>query len=151
MGLALLRLRDADLEYAVGEVRLDALRVDPAGKREAAREPSETPLGAMEARSVLTALVLPLAGDGEGSVLHLDRDVLLPHAREVGGQGDRLLRLAEVHGGLPASRAVAVARGSEERVEEPVHVLLEGIGLEGRVPTNESGHLILLGSEGVDN
>ena len=92
--LALLGLRDADLEDAVVELGRHGARVDALGERQRAGEAAEGPLDAVVALLALLVLGLALARDGEDVVLELDGDVLLgagPGGRR-GARSDRRSR-----------------------------------------------------------
>src|SRR3954453_7558142 len=78
--LALLRLRDPDLEHAVRERRLDLLAVDPVGQSEVGAERAELALDSVEAALLLGVLRLALAGDRERAVVQLDVHVALGQA-----------------------------------------------------------------------
>jgi hypothetical protein len=67
--LALLGLRDVDLEDAVVEVGLDGVGVDTLREGQAAREAAERALDAVVALVLVRALGLALARDGERRIL----------------------------------------------------------------------------------
>src|SRR5947209_7737374 len=73
--LALLGLRDADLEHAAVEGGLHGLGVYALRKRQRAGEGTPRTLDAVVALLVLLVLSLALARDGEDVVLELDVDV----------------------------------------------------------------------------
>src|SRR5581483_5234562 len=72
VGLALLGLRDADLEDPLVEVGADLLGVDLLRQRHRSREAAERALDTVEAVRPLLVLGLALPGDGENAVLDLD-------------------------------------------------------------------------------
>src|SRR4051812_44129008 len=78
--LALLGLRDADLEHPAVEARRHGVGVDALGQGQRAGEGAERALHAVEALLALLVLGLALARDGQRAVLELDLDVLLRHA-----------------------------------------------------------------------
>src|SRR3954471_15870727 len=136
--LALLGLRDPDLEHAAVEAGAHRLGVDPLRQRQRAREGAERALHAVEALVALLVLGLALAGDGQRAVLELDLDVLLRHAGEVGAQDEVVTGLDEVHGRHPAAQhgagVAAAGGGVEDGVEEAVHLALQRARLAGRPP-----------------
>src|SRR5829696_8916285 len=145
-GLALLGLRDAHLEHPAVELRVHGRRVDALRQREGAGERSEGPLHAVEALALVLVLGLALAGHGQDVVLELDGHVGLRHARQVGAEDELLLGLEQIHRRGPAARGRGVARGCrvEGRVEQPVHLGLEGAQLTERLPAHDGHDLHLL-------
>src|SRR4051812_49486926 len=139
--LALLGLRDPDLEHAAVEACGHRLGVDPLRQRQRAREGAERALHAVEALLALLVLGLALAGDGQRAVLELDLDVLLRHAGEVGAQDEVVTGLGEVHGRHPAAQhgtgVAAAGGGVEDGVEEAGPLSLPRGPPRGRLPTAE--------------
>src|SRR3954469_5054368 len=138
--LALLGLGDAHLEPAAVEGGGDGVGVDALGQRERPAELAEGPLHPVEALLLVLVLGLALAGHGQDVVLELDRDVLLRQAGQVRPQDEVLVGLDEVHRRDPPPGGSAVAarrRRVEERVEQPVHLTLEGAELAGRLPADK--------------
>src|SRR3954470_11332426 len=80
MRLALLRLRDPDLEDAVAELGVDRVGVDALGQAQRPREAAESPLDPVIAVGLLLVLGPALTGDGEDVVVDLDVDVVLAQA-----------------------------------------------------------------------
>src|SRR3954447_662649 len=145
--LALLGLRDPDLEHAAVELGADRLGVDALRQRQRAREGAEGALHAVEALLAVLVLGLALAGDGERAVLELDVDVGLAHAGEIGAEDEVLAGLDEVHRRHPPALDIpgAVRRSVERGVEEAVHLALQRIQLAGRLPADD-GHRTFLPS-----
>src|SRR3954471_22219889 len=146
--LALLGLRDPDLEHAAVELGADRLGVDALRQRQRAREGAEGALHAVEALLAVLVLGLALAGDGQRAVLELDVDVVLAHAGEIGAEDEVLAGLDEVHRRHPAAQDVptgAVRRRVEHGVEETVHLALQRVDLAERLPADD-GHRTFLPS-----
>src|ERR671914_887225 len=143
--LALLGLRDADLEHAAVEARADRVGVDALRERQRAGEAAERALDAVVALLVGLMLGLALAGDRERALLDLDLDVLLAHAGQIGPQDEVVAGLHEVHGRHPAPHRLAIARRRrvEDGVEEPIHLVLERAELAKRLPAHDRHCLIL--------
>src|SRR3954453_21144269 len=78
--LPLLGLRDANVEHALMERRLDRVRIDALGQGQRAAELAERALESEEALLLALVLSLALAADRQRAVVELDRDVLLLHA-----------------------------------------------------------------------
>src|SRR4051794_21297729 len=130
--LALLGLRDPDLEHAVAEGRLDPVRVHSVRERQRAAEATERALYPVPALLALLVLRLPLARDGERSVLNLDVDVTLAETGQVRLQDEVVLGLDEVDRRHPPPGLVGL---SEERVED-------AIDLTGkRLRLHQQGHV----------
>src|SRR3954470_11673337 len=146
--LALLGLRDPDLEHAAVEPGGHRLGVDPLRQRQRAREGAERALHAVEALVAVLVLGLALAGDRERAVLELDVDVLLTHAGEIGAEDEVLAGLDEVHRRHPPAQDVpgAVRRRVEHRVEQAVHLALQRVDLAERLPADD-GHRTFLPSQ----
>src|SRR5215207_7373263 len=115
--LALLGLRDPDLEHAVAEGRLDPVRVHAVRERQRAAEAAERALDAIPALLALLVLGPALARDGERAVLHLDVHVALAQAGKVRPEDEVVLRLDEVDRRHPPPGLVGL---SEECVEDAV-------------------------------
>src|SRR3954464_11403075 len=146
--LALLGLRDPDLEHAAVEPGGHRLGVDPLRQRQRAREAAEGALHAVEALVAVLVLGLALARDGERAVLELDVDVVLAHAGEIGAEDEVVAGLDEVHGRHPPAQDVppgAVRRCVEHGVEEAVHLALQRVDLAERLPADD-GHRTFLPS-----
>jgi hypothetical protein len=138
----------ADLEHALVEGRGDRLGIDALGQGQRAGEGPERALDAVEALLALLVLGLALARDGEHRVFELDADVFLGHARKVGAQHEVLVGLDEIHGRHPAAQRAGRRsrpwRRVERRVEEPVHLALQGAQLPQRLPADDGHDAILL-------
>src|SRR3954454_6481413 len=93
--LALLGLRDADLEHPAVEARRHGVGVDALGQRQRAGEGAERALHPVEALLALLVLGLALTRDGQRAVLELDLDVLR-HAGQVGAEDEVVTGLDEV-------------------------------------------------------
>src|SRR5215204_748593 len=145
--LALLGLRDADLEHATVEVGGDRLGVGALRQRQRAREGAERALHAVEALLLVLVLGLALARDGERAVLELDVHVLLGHAGEVGAEDEVVPGLDEVHGRHPAAHdgPGGARRLVEHGVEQAVHLALQRVELAERLPADD-GHQTFLPS-----
>src|SRR5579884_1626987 len=135
--LMLLGLGDPHLEHPVLEAGLDAVGVHALGQRQRARERAERTLDPVIALVALLVLGLALARDRQDVVLELDLYVALGQAGQIGPEYEVILGLDDVHGGNPAARdrlatAVARRRRIEERVEQPVHLVLHGLELADR-------------------
>src|SRR3954447_4273491 len=150
--LALLGLRDPDLEHAAVELRGHRLGVDPLRQRERAGERAEGALHAVEALLAVLVLGLALAGDGQRAVLELDVDVVLAHAGEIGAEDEVLGGLDEVHRRHPPAQDVpgAVRRCVEHGVEQTVHLALQRVQLAERLPADD-GHRTFLPSRNRPN
>src|SRR5215212_2706867 len=138
--LALLGLGDPHLEHALVEGRLDGVGVHALGQRQRALEAAGRPLDAVVALLAALVLGLALAGHGKDVVLELEVDVALGEPRQVSAQDEVVVGLDQVHRRQPAARAAVPGRpggGVEERVEEPVHLGLEGVDLPRRLPSNK--------------
>ena len=152
MRLVLLGLRDPHLEHAAVEAGLDAVGVNALRQRQ---RPGECPGCALHAVVALVALLvlgLALARDGQDVVLELDVHVALGHAGQVGPQHEVLVGLHDVHGGNPApdgglAASVARRRRVEERVEQPVHLVLHRMELPDRLPANQCHFQTSLGMD----
>src|SRR5918996_2474833 len=123
--LALLGLRDPDLEDPAVEARGDRVGGDAVGERQRAAEAAEGALDAVPTALARLVLGLALAGDREHAVLDLDRHVVLGHAGKIGLQDEMVFALDEVDRRDPAPRLLFAP--AEEGVEEPVDITAEGL------------------------
>src|SRR5262249_51968916 len=95
---------------------------------------------------LLLLLASALAADRQHAALHLDLDVLLLEAGQLGGQKDALLLFDDVHGRNPRPQAhllVPLAPG-QPAAEDAVNTVLERAQLTIRVPRHEIHGSILL-------
>src|SRR4051794_26097943 len=119
--LALLGLRDGDLEHPVLEPGGDRLGVDPLRQGQRALEGAGGALDPLEALLRGLPLERALAGDGERRVVELDAHLVLADAGEVEPEQEVVRALEHVHRRHPAAHGAAVAgRAVERRVEEAV-------------------------------
>src|SRR3954451_17679305 len=96
--LALLGLRNLDLEHALVERRVDLVRVHALGQRQRAAEAAERALEPVPALLAGLVLGLALARDGERAVLNLDRHVVIAQPRKVGLEDEVIFGLDQIHG-----------------------------------------------------
>src|SRR5690242_19554123 len=84
-GLLLLWRREAYLEHAIVEGRVDLIGVDALWQRNGAIEHSVRALGAKEPVMFLLLVLLPMfAGDREYAIVDLDANLILLSLRDVG-------------------------------------------------------------------
>src|ERR671935_1859269 len=97
--LRLLGLLDVDLEHAVAVVSADRVLADALRQADGAREAAELSLEAIEVplRRLLRALAF--AGDGQGAVVELDRDLVLGNAGKIESVDELVVLLPHVHRG----------------------------------------------------
>src|SRR5262249_36158570 len=125
-------------EEPVPEVGLDGVPVDVARESEG---PGEMPVGALDPVVVAPLLLLlepPLALQGQQAVLHLDLDLVGLKARQLRGQDDLVLLLADVDRRHPgAEREILVPRPGRGRSEGPVETVGERRELAVGIPAND--------------
>src|SRR5918999_1697098 len=127
--LALLGLRDRHLEDAAVEVSRDPVGVHPVRQGQRAAEAAERALDPVPAALARLVLGLALAGDGERAVLHLDRDVALVEAGQVGLQDEGVLGLDQVHLRDPAA---GLAPAAEEGGGEAIYITGERLRVDDK-------------------
>src|SRR5438067_3175970 len=139
-----LRLREGEVEDPVAERRDHRVRVDLDRQGEAALELPGATLLTEPALVRHVGHRLRLARKRDGVAGDVDRDVLGRHARKVGAQVVRVLRLPEVdrRRDLAGGEAGPSVRPDEALLEELIHGVPKGHEIaEWAVPSN--GHLYL--------
>src|SRR5688500_10543023 len=141
--LCLLRLRDPDRQDAAVELRVDLLGVGLAGQVDAELELAHAPRAAPQDARALA--LLDLAPHHELGVVHLDVDVLLVDARQLGLDDPCVVGLLDVDRRDP--RRALPRRAGERALQQLAHLRLQLVELAERLeaPYGAGGHVASAG------